>query len=109
MFKNILEKPEQHRRRLALGLSIALSTLIFVGWASYRGFIKLPSLENVKVFERPVAEESTKASDTPSPIENSKEVFAAAFEEIYTQYLNVKESLSSVLVPFVTNIDVYQR
>jgi len=45
----------------------------------------------------------------PSPIENTKQVFGAAFDEIGKQYQELKDSFSSVFVPFISSIEVYER
>ena len=101
-----MEKSEEHRNKWALGLSVTLSVLIFISFAFYKGFISFGG--------GGVASESQKASvvsaeSVPSPIETTKDTFMAAFGEIGKQYQEFKDSVSSVLVPFITGIEVYDR
>lgn len=107
-----MERDESHRNKWALGLSVTLSVFIFLGWAFYRDFINLNFNNMGVVAQKPaVSQEANVVSATsaPSPLENSKETFRAAFEEIGKRYDALKQSISDVLVPFVTGIEVYER
>ena len=107
MFKDILQKPEKYRNRMALGLTITLTVLIFTGFAFYNGYLNFgnDSIIAVQKFENQMA--SVTVAD--SPIQNTKNTFKAAFGEINKQYREFKDSLSAVLVPFITGIEVYER
>jgi hypothetical protein len=107
-YNSIMEKSEEHRNKWALSLSITLSVLIFVSFAFYKGYI---SFGNYSAFakKQPAREVAAVAEAMPSPIENTKETFKAAFGEIKKQYQEFTNSVSAVLVPFITGIDVYQR
>lgn len=105
-----MEKDESYRNKWALGLTIVLSVLIFTGFAFYRGFFSI-DFENVAAEIKPQKQTASAISAelVPSPIESSKETFRAAFGEINRQYQEFKKSILDVLVPFVTNIEVYER
>lgn len=106
-YKSIMEKPESYRNKWALGLATTCSILIFTGFAFYKGYINL-DLNSGQVAENQVANVVV-AGDAPSPIENTKDAFSSVFKEASVQYKKLKESLSSVLVPFWSNIDVYEK
>lgn len=97
---------EAHRNRWALGLSVTLSVFIFMSFAFYKGFLSFgggytaPKQQVANVIS---------ADSAPSPVQNTKETFKAAFGEINKQFGEFKDSLSAVLVPFVTGIEVYER
>lgn len=102
-----MEKPEEYRNRWALGLATTFSVLIFVSFAFYKGYINFGS--GGAVAESQMASVA-KTEVAPSPVESSREAFAAVFEEIITiQYQKVKDSLASVMVPFWSNIEVYEK
>lgn len=105
-----MKKPEEHRKKWALGLSITLSALIFSGWAFYRGFVSFGGGSVFAEKERP-AQVATivKADSAVTPFENTKETFGVAFQEIGKRYQELKDSLSAVFVPFITGIEVYER
>lgn len=105
-YNSILEQSEDHRKRWALGLSLALTALIFVSFGFYKGFISFDS-KSPKSFDQ--VANVISAEKAPSPIQNSKNAFKDAFKEINEQYQNFKKSVSGVLVPFVTGIEVYER
>lgn len=105
-----MRKEEAYRNRWALGLSITLSVLIFVSFAFYKGFINFGG-DNVIAKQKSSDQMANVVSSEsiPSPIENTKNTFMAAFGEIGKQYIDLKNSISSVLVPFFTGIEVYER
>jgi hypothetical protein len=105
-----MEKSETHRNKWAFGLSVTLSVFIFTSFAFYKGFF---SLGNINLF--PSHRSSTQvanvisADQVPSPLENAGKTFDAAFNEINQQYQKFTDSVSAVLVPFITGIEVYDR
>jgi|SRR3989344_5405296 len=100
-YNSIMERDEEHRNKWALGMTVALSVFIFTGFAFYNGYLKIPSSSQ--------AANVVSADLAPTPLTNSKQTFGAAFEEISKQYSLFKESVSAVLVPFITGIEVYDR
>lgn len=110
-YNAIMEKEEAHRNRWALGLSITLSLFIFLSWAFYKDFISFQFGSGTLADEISTSQvANVSATDTaPSPLENSKDTFLSAFNEIAKQYISLKKSISDVLVPFVTGIEVYER
>jgi hypothetical protein len=105
-YNSIMAKSEEHRNKWAIGLSTSLTILIFVSFAFYKGYLSFGI--NTSQSKTQVAAVVT-ASSAPSPFENTKETFRAAFSEIGKQYKQFTDSVSSVLVPFVTGIEVYER
>ena len=103
-YRSIMEKPEEHRNKWALGLSIVFTALIFVSFGFYRGFISFGGPASKSQVANVASTESI-----PSPIQSTKETFFSAFGEIKKQYQEFTDSVSAVLVPFVTGIDVYER
>jgi hypothetical protein len=105
-YKSIMEKSEEHRNKWAFGMTIVFSALIFTSFAFYRGFI---SFGGGTVKSSAQLANVVSAESVPSPIETSKNTFMAAFGEINKQYQDFKDSMASVLVPFISGIDVYER
>jgi len=105
-YNSIMEKSEEHRNKWALGLSVALFIFIFVSFAFYRGFI---NFGNNNSMSKNQAANIISADSVSSPLQNSKETFMAAFSEVNKQYQEFKNSMSAVLVPFITGIEVYER
>lgn len=91
----------------ALGLSITLSLFIFTSFAFYKGYIGLEIESGPS--NRNVASPKLAVEEVSSPVENSKKIFKAAFVEIEKQYESFKDSVSSVIVPFITGIEIYER
>lgn len=105
-----MEKPEEYRNRWALGLAVTLSVFIFVSFAFYKGFLSFGNGNAIAgVKSQNQVANVVSAEALPSPIENTKETFSAAFDEIGNQYQQFKDSISAVLVPFFTGIEVYER
>lgn len=105
-YRSIMGKPEAHRNKWALGLSVIFTFLIFVSFAFYKGFITFGG-----GFAAPKNQTANVISTNfvPSPIESTKETFGTAFDDIKQQYEQFTNSVSNVLVPFFTGIDVYSR
>lgn len=105
-----MEREEGYRNKWAFGLTVSSFLLILFSFAFYKGYLNFGS-ENV------MAQNGTSnqmanvisADSVPSPIHNTKKTFSAAFEEINKQYQELKDSLSSVFVPFISGIEVYER
>ena len=110
-YNSIMRKSENERQKWALGLSVSLSVFIFFGWAFVSGYLNF-SDQNAVMAESNLKKDSASivlAEDALTPIESSKETFGAAFQEIGKKYNEIKNSMSSVLVPFVTGIEIYER
>jgi hypothetical protein len=105
-YRSIMEKSEEHREKWALGLTVFFTAVIFFSWTLYKGYIDLGGSGTVVVKEEPKALVATAAA--PGPIENSKSTLRNAFDEFAKQYSDFKESVSSVIVPFITGIEVYE-
>lgn len=105
-----MQKDEAHRNKWALGLTTTISLFIFVSFAFYKGYLSFGN-ENIIAQKEPASQVANviSADLAPSPFENSKKTFEAAFGEINQQFNLFKESVSAVLVPFVTSIEVYER
>jgi hypothetical protein len=105
-----MEKGEEERNKWALGLSVVLSVLIFTSFAFYKGYLNFGS-NNVLAHKNSQNQVANVVSigSVPSPIQNTKNTFKAAFDEIGKQYNKLTDSLSAVFVPFITGIEVYDR
>lgn len=105
-----MQRDEAHRNKWALGLSISLTLVIFFSFAFYKGFLSFGNDNAIAgVKSQNQVANVVSAKSLPSPIENTKETFSAAFGEIGKQYQEFKDSISTVLVPFFTGIEVYDR
>lgn len=105
-----MEREERYRNKWALGLTVSLSVFIFVSFAFYKGYLSFGNATAVAQKEsRSQAANVIEADLAPTPFENSKKTFEAAFGEIGKKYQEFKDSVSAVLVPFITSIDVYER
>jgi hypothetical protein len=109
-YNSIMEKSEDSRNRWALGLTITLSLMIFVSFAFYKGYLSFGN-NNAIAAQKSSGQTASvvAAKSVPSPIQNTEETFKAAFDELNQQYQKFTDSVSSVLVPFVTGIEVYKR
>jgi len=104
---NIRQKPESYKRGVALGLSVMLTLVIALGWAGQKGMIGGGTVAEGGKGEK--ASLTASVGTALTPIESSKHSFASGFEEIKKTYQSFKDSLSDVLVPFVTGIEVYEK
>lgn len=107
-YKSIMEQPEESRNRWAFGLATTFTILIFFSWMFYNGYMNFGGKGTVAK-EKKTNQVAAAAVSAQSPLENSKEVFKAAFKEIDSKYQEIKNSIANVLVPFVTGIEVYER
>lgn len=110
MLEDLRQKPEHYRHKVALSGALVVTLMIFSGWAFSKGFFGFGEetiLTKSEVGKEEVQTSSLSSSN--SPVGNTKNAFSAAFEEIGRQYQAIKESMASVLVPFVTGIEVYDK
>ena len=111
MLDGLKKRPESTRRKIAFSLSLFISLLIFSGWALNKGYFGY-STTTVAQNSEGVLESSSSSTEAPkvgSPLVNSESTFNSAFDQIKEQFNILKESLASVLVPFITGIDVYNK
>jgi hypothetical protein len=127
MLDKILEKPESYRHKVAAGSAFALTLMIAGVWAYTNGFFGFGTTTTVTRSESQQLIASVIASDSSvsasatktaprksdntanSPLDNTKNAFGAAFGEMGKKFDMLKESLASVLVPFITGIEVYEK
>ncbi len=103
MLEGLKQKPESFRQKVALSGAALISLLIFSGWfysKGYFGYSTTTATQN-EVTEAP--------STAKSPLENTKVTFNSVFDQISREYQALKDSIASVLVPFITGIDVYNK
>lgn len=103
-------KPESYRHKLAFFTATFLSLVVFVGWAGFEGYIRLPNGE-VSYNESQQNIASVAASNSTNvltPFDNSKNALRATMEQFSKQFGILKESLSNVFVPFISGIEVYE-
>lgn len=99
-----MQQSERKRKNWAMGLSITLTLIIFVGFGFYRGFLSLGGSSSSQIANVVVAVEKA-----PTPLQSTKETFQSVFQEIGEKYVEFKNALSNVFVPFITSIEVYDR
>ena len=104
LLEKIRQQPETHKKGVALGLSLALTLVISLGWAGQRGW-----LNNGEVAQAPKANQITSNTLALSPIQSSKKSLASGLSGLEGLYEAVKNSVASVFVPFITGIEVYER
>lgn len=105
-----MERDEDYRGRWALGLSVFFTLVIFFSFAFYKGYLSLGGEANLASQKSSSQMANVVSADAvPSPIQNTKQVFGAAFDEIGKKYNEFIDSISSVFVPFVSSIEVYER
>lgn len=102
--ENIRSKPESDRRRAALGASLLVTTIIFATWVGTKGWINFGTPEK-KMQTAQVID----AKSAISPFDSSKRTIQEVGSGIESAYRDFKESVSRVLVPFVTGIEIYER
>ena len=105
-----MSRERDHRNKWANTLTAITFCIVLLSFSFHKGFINFssPVVQNSPSASLETAN-VVDASKVPSPIENSKQTINAAFDEIKNQYSNILENLSSVLVPFISNIDVYEQ
>ena len=105
-YNSIMEQPEEHRNKWALGLAVSLTVLVFISFGIYRGFISFGGTGTVAQESEKQIAATVVAS---SPFENSKGVFEGTWAEIEKQYRAFTDSMADVLVPFIEGIEIYER
>jgi hypothetical protein len=115
MLETLRNKPEEYRRKFALGASTGIFLVMFFSWTYFNGYLGFLNFGGSTIVvssdnSSQIATVSVKDNiKTTSPFENASNTFGGLFDEITRQYETVRDSVSSVLVPFVTNIDVYEK
>lgn len=105
-----MNRSGEYRNRWALGLSVVSSLFIFISFAFYKGYISLGNDSGQIIAAEQKYSDQVASIVTPaSPLQNTKETFEAAFNEINKQYQEFKDSLSNVFVPFISGIEIYER
>ncbi len=102
-----MEKGEEHRARWAFGLATVLSLFILVGFGFYKGYLGINITGGKQVASAVSA--STDSVKALSPVQNSKKIIKTSLKEINKQYQALKEAVASVIVPFITGIEVYNK
>lgn len=103
--QNIRSKPEDHRRKVALGMSLTITAFIFVGWLSSKGWIGFTPSSDSKLQTAQVIQ----ADKAISPIKSTSKTFKEAGDQIKAATKEFTDTISQVFVPFVTGIEIYQR
>ena len=110
-YNSIMEQSESHRAKWALGLTLFLFVLIVLAWLFYRGFLHFGT-EDKKISKIKAVEQVSNvvsADTVPSPLNDLGEKVGSSIGQIKMEISNFKNSMYSVLVPFVSSIDVYQK
>ena len=105
--ENIRQKPESYKRGMALGLSLLLTFFIAFGWAGQKGILGGGS--SVAEIPKVKKTQTANVASAVSPAESSKQSVLSGFTEIKKTWTDFKDSISSVLVPFMTGIEVYEK
>ena len=121
MLVELKQKPEQIRRRIALSTSIFTTLVIFGIWAFSRGYLgysntvvvqKTDATDQVSL-TTPVGENSSDATSsvamTNTPLGNTSSAISAVAGELGSQLGQLRDTIASVIVPFFTNIEVYNK
>lgn len=111
-YAHIMRQDEKKRANWALGLSISVFSLILVGFAFQKGYINVGNNQDsqfVSNTSKSNVASVIEASSAPSPLENTRQTIDVATSQIKNQYKSFLDSVSAVLVPFVSGIDVYER
>lgn len=107
IINKINKKEERHRRRIALFSSLFVFVLVFSIWSVNRGIIKIFPDNDTKISN--TGSINLASVSALSPIESSQKTLSHFLRRLNNSYLEIKESLSNVFVPFITSIEVYQR
>ena len=99
MLDFLRKKSESTRRKIAFGTSLAISLLIFASWFYHKGYLD---------YGTPIIAQKSEETSVPV-VKNTISSFDSVFTQIGKQYDAFKESVASVLVPFITGIDVYNK
>ncbi len=93
------------KRTISFGLSLAIVLVLAFTWAEQRSIFG----NSGDVAEVKTVTQTASALRPLPPIENSKRSLVSGMEEIKKSYQSFKESIYNVLVPFIANIEVYDK
>src|SRR5690349_15896105 len=105
MLEEIRKKPESSRRKIALGTSLGVMLLIVSVCAYNKGYFGYSTTTVV-------AEKTESIQETSTPDINKSKIntpLTLALDQIIKRYGELRDSIASVMVPFITGIDVYQK
>jgi hypothetical protein len=108
-YHSIMQREAEHRQKWAVGLTLVCSLLIFSGFLFQKGYLNFGNTTVAQKSDTTQLANVISADLAPSPIQSSEETIGVALQEIKKQYGLFLGSVSAVLVPFVTGIDVYER
>ncbi len=107
LLEKIRQKPETHKKGVALGLALALTLVISLGWAGQKGWLGEGSIAGSA---QPAESRLVgKVVQPLSPIESSKRSLTSGLSGLRGLYASMRDSVASVFVPFITGIEVYER
>ncbi len=111
-----MTREKEYRNKWALALTALTFVLVLAAFGFYKGFLPLGGGAAALTSSQKAAEEEAEremiAKNTqkmPSPLQNSVQTISTAASEMKTVYDSFVGSLSSVLVPFISSIDVYNK
>ena len=105
----INKRGEEYRRKSALFASLFVFVLLLGIWSLEKGILDLGSGDSSVLSKRRDSVEIIKAESAPSPLESSSGALSSVWSEMNKTYIDFKNSVSSVFVPFITGIEVYER
>ena len=103
---------ESHKRSISIFLSSFFTIIFIFFWMIDRGFVgkSNESVENQSMAKVEKKEEiKSTVSKNMSPMEVIKRSVYSSAKSSKEIYLNIKESMASVFVPFITGIEIYER
>jgi hypothetical protein len=108
MLENLHGKPESYRKKLAFATTSFLFLAIFASWVSYKGLLSSnPQLaENLKSMNTATVVLSNEPVQNTQLKKNQADS-DSAWQILKKQFGMVKESISSVFTPFMSNIETY--
>lgn len=121
MLEELKQKPEQTRRKIALSTSLLTTLIIFGIWAFSRGYLGYSNTTVVQNIDStgesqvatPIAQNvstsTSSVADTNTPLKNTSSAINAIAGELGAQLGQLRDTIASVIVPFFTNIEVYNK
>ncbi len=106
--EKINKRGEEYRRRTALAASLLVFVSVLGVWSVQKGYLDFGSNNSIISKDRDISE-IAKVESAPSPLDSSKGALNSIWSEINKTYIDFKDSVSSVFVPFITGIEVYER
>lgn len=107
--EKINQREEKYRRRFAFSISLIVFVFVLGAWVLNRGIIDINGGGSAIFSKDKNTNQVASVETVPSPLDSSKQTFRSVWGEISKSYREVKSSISDVLVPFVTGIEVYER